>query len=155
MHINVSYFGKIGGVLLGMLNKYRQILYILLVLTVNASCGSNSIQLDEATFTVFADKDEVLLDLWVEIENFDNSFTITKKSGFDACNHIKLDSISENYIVIKEKRNAIFPNFESRFLPILPNTKYRITNDTYGDAYHNRIEFHTDENSKPHITAIY
>ncbi len=76
----------------------------------------------------------------------EQAFTILKKDGAVGNYKIKLDSIDNDYYIVKNNKEFSLVNTNNVYkkIPILPNEEYIITNVSEGDATPSKVVFKTD-----------
>ena len=115
-----------------------------------SSCEDNVIELDKKSLTIYSTHGFVISYLNVDIEMSEQAFTILKKDGVAGNNKIKLDSIGNDYYIIRNNKEFSLVNTYNicKKIPILPNEEYIITNVSEGEASPSKIVFKTDNTGK-------
>lgn len=126
------------------------IIIIVILFTMISSCEDNVIELDKKSLTIYSTHGFVISYLNVDLEMSEQAFTILKKDGVAGNNKIKLDSIGNDYYIIRNNKEFSLVNTYNicKKIPILPNEEYIITNVSEGDATSSKIVFKTDNTGK-------
>lgn len=131
--------------------KTGKVLFFLIIFFfVISSCQDNLIEFDNKSLTIYSRHGFVISYLNVDLEMSEQTFTILKKDGAVGNYKIKLDSIDNDYYIVKNNKEFSLVNTNNVYkkIPIMPNEEYVITNVSEGDATASKVVFRTDNNGK-------
>ena len=86
------------------------IIIIVILFTMISSCEDNVIELDKKSLTIYSTHGFVISYLNVDLEMSEQAFTILKKDGVAGNNKIKLDSIGNDYYIIRNNKEFSLVN---------------------------------------------
>ena len=122
--------------------KNFKILFIPLLLFLT-SCYDNVIYFDIENQSINTCYERAISRLYIESEDYIESFRFAKISGMKGCNIFNLTKINSGYSLEIDSRIVDTNSFQLR-----KNTKYNVFNDSNGDAASGRLSFKTDNEGK-------
>ena len=119
--------------------KNRNIVYGLLISMILVSCHGNDLYLNKEYKTVYSPYEIKKL----SVRTNHRTYFIYSKKGRIGDNYIRLDSITDSYVIYE--KDTIVAKKNNTYNLIHANDSYEISNFTVGDATAWRISFRTNK----------